>query len=334
MSVNMSKNKKKPVQRGNTRQVCMICMCEPEEILILHRTRRQVHAMCASCASQFITNMLQVKINTKDYAIPPQITCSGNPYGERRNKCRHVLNITQEKYGRLEGVNELLTRIFLLSDPDAVSCPSTTCGNIFIAPQETVGWGSIVNEVKCHGCDTTFCRACRTTPHHFGMSCQQWKDYSANTKEGKEMDALERAGVLRKCPRCGHGVVKLENDPGCNKMTCEHEINGVRCNETWCWLCGDAGIKYDHFYKGGKCAQKLFLGVNTNEPVPHHENEHWGDPAPLPDLPAHDDIADAYTEEDEFPLDPNVVPPIDDRVEIQRNMMAMLADNVIFGRWD
>ena len=95
------------------------------------------------------------------------------------------------------------------------------------------------------------------------MSCKQYAEFTKSSESGKELDAMEKCGILRKCPRCGHGVVKLENDPGCNKMVCEFEINGVICGEKWCWLCGEKGISYSHF-DSGTCMGKLFQGVNEN----------------------------------------------------------------------
>ncbi len=252
---------KKPVRHGTTRKICMICMCEPESPIVLHRTKRQIHVMCRDCAQEYITKAMQSNINKKDYNFPPMIKCPGNPYGERRNQCCHELLITTEKFGMLEGVNDLLTKIALLSNPDTIGCPS--CDNMFIAPREEFNFGGgIVRNVTCHGCDTEFCRECKVTPHHFGMSCKQWREYSSSTQEGQELNALESSGVLRRCPRCRNGVVKQEDDPGCNKMHCEFEINGVQCGETWCWICGKVGIDYSHF-ESGECAGNLFHDVNA-----------------------------------------------------------------------
>ena len=241
----------------------MLCMCQPEEPIVLHRTKRQIHVMCSDCATHYVTKSLQGKINSKEYCFPPTIRCSGNPYGERRNQCCREITITHEKFGMFEGVGDLLTRIALLSDPDAVSCPHTSCGNIFIAPlQEFNFGGGVVRNVTCLDCKTEICGDCKTTPHHFGMSCKQWREYSDQTREGQELKALEDIGVLRRCPRCRHGVIKQENDPGCNKMHCEFEIEGVVCGETWCWICGETGIDYSHF-DSGKCKGNLFHDVNS-----------------------------------------------------------------------
>lgn len=241
----------------------MLCMCEPEQPFVLHRTKRQIHVMCHDCAADYVTKCMQSKINSKDYSFPPKIKCSGNPYGERRNQCCHELIITDTKFGMLEGVNDLLTKISLLSNPDTVVCPNISCENIFITPRQEFNFGGgIIRNVTCYECKTVFCRDCKTTPHHFGMSCKQWREYSTETVEGQELKALENAGVLRRCPRCRHGIVKQEDDPGCNKMHCEFEINGVECGETWCWICGEAGIDYSHF-DSGKCEGYLFHDVNA-----------------------------------------------------------------------
>ena len=133
-STNILTKRKRPVQKGKTRKVCLICLDEPEEPVVLHKTNRQVHVMCEDCAAGFIGQRLQALINAKDYTFPPKIGCSGNPYGQRRNQCRHSFAVTQEKFGRLQGVNDLLTKIALLANPTAVACPKHGCGNIFFSP--------------------------------------------------------------------------------------------------------------------------------------------------------------------------------------------------------
>ena len=78
-----------------------------------------------------------------------------------------------------------------------------------------------------------------------------------STENGQYILKMSREGLLKFCPKCRAPITKIS---GCNKMYC------TKCMCTWCWLCGDTGIDYDHFNlrKGKPCANKLWEGVDTD----------------------------------------------------------------------
>jgi hypothetical protein len=67
---------------------------------------------------------------------------------------------------------------------------------------------------------------------HPGVSC--------NNVGNPELRAYIKSNKVRYCPKCGHGVEKIE---GCNHMTC------YKCNVEWCWVCGTR-ILGDHHFSG------------------------------------------------------------------------------------
>ncbi|CAL8084839.1 unnamed protein product [Calicophoron daubneyi] len=95
------------------------------------------------------------------------------------------------------------------------------------------------------------------------------------------------------CPRPGCDTCVILDDPdlgrcpkngGCNKMVCQY------CKTYFCWICAqvinDRSNPYKHF-SSGKCKDKLWLGVNTDEMVDiglmeHcHKSDVMCEPSPL-----------------------------------------------------
>ncbi|KAH7709526.1 E3 ubiquitin-protein ligase ARI3, partial [Aphelenchoides avenae] len=55
----------------------------------------------------------------------------------------------------------------------------------------------------------------------------------------------------RKCPVCKESQLKNDHDGSCNKTTC-------KCGATYCYLCLEPDIRYDHFKKDQKDGCQLF----------------------------------------------------------------------------
>uniref|UniRef100_A0A914LQ80 RING-type domain-containing protein n=1 Tax=Meloidogyne incognita TaxID=6306 RepID=A0A914LQ80_MELIC len=90
----------------------------------------------------------------------------------------------------------------------------------------------------CLSCKTKFCRTCERDwdDKHVGLSCEEM-DKNDKDKKEREIEKKLNEAIVRKCPRCGIGFVKVS---GCNKMTC-------RCGMTQCYICRESGIQYAHF---------------------------------------------------------------------------------------
>uniref|UniRef100_A0A915LQH3 RING-type domain-containing protein n=1 Tax=Meloidogyne javanica TaxID=6303 RepID=A0A915LQH3_MELJA len=102
--------------------------------------------------------------------------------------------------------------------------------------QESIGMASIDKLER--SCKTKFCRTCERDwdEKHVGLSCEEMDKNDKDRKE-REIEKKLNEAIVRKCPRCGIGFVKLS---GCNKMTC-------RCGMTQCYICRQSGIQYAHF---------------------------------------------------------------------------------------
>jgi hypothetical protein len=250
----MTTTSKKPIIRGKMRGLCIVCMCETtkDESLQLHQTKRQAHVLCKDCAGAYIPMKLDDLLARREYSDKPFISCPGTYSGEKRNQCTCKIKITHEKYDCLPKVSDKLTRLQILSCPGAASCPNTKCQNIFISSDL---------HCTCSSCKTTWCNNCGVTPFHMDMSCAQHKYINDNSEEGQEIKKMVESGVMRLCPKCNHGTLKID---GCNKMHCS------QCHEKWCWLCGKGGIDYNHFNDQGvnTCAGKLYLGTEINNDFP------------------------------------------------------------------
>eukprot|EP00996_Jenningsia_fusiforme_P002930 NODE_3739_length_925_cov_6.848174_g3438_i0.p1 GENE.NODE_3739_length_925_cov_6.848174_g3438_i0~~NODE_3739_length_925_cov_6.848174_g3438_i0.p1 ORF type:complete len:254 (+),score=31.65 NODE_3739_length_925_cov_6.848174_g3438_i0:3-764(+) len=103
----------------------------------------------------------------------------------------------------------------------------------------------------CACCHTAWCTDCSEESHE-GTTCEERRLQKA--EPALDAEALARLGV-KKCPRCGSGVEKID---GCNAMRC------FVCHCGFCWLClKDCGHDaHSHFgERGGNCFRQLFHGV-------------------------------------------------------------------------
>ncbi|SMQ53776.1 unnamed protein product [Zymoseptoria tritici ST99CH_1A5] len=119
-------------------------------------------------------------------------------------------------------LQEKATMAFLRSQPDFVSCPSSTCkdgasmadGNIF----------------TCRTCQYRYCFACNV-PFHEDEGCQEFQD-RIQEDERKTLEIAESleevSRTTKPCPKC---KVPIQKGKGCDHMSC------TRCKYQYCWLC-------------------------------------------------------------------------------------------------
>lgn len=123
-----------------------------------------------------------------------------------------------------------------------IYCPNKKCigaGGILLEKQV-----SEYNEFKCIHCKTEFCVKCGHNPYHKNMTCEQVANLAKHGMDNIDKDTLKY--IIKNvvmCPKCKHGVQKIE---GCDHMTCS------RCKHGFCWVCltpctgiGEHVIQYD-----------------------------------------------------------------------------------------
>lgn len=199
--------------------------------ILFHKTRRQKHIMCNDCT------IIYLKIEFKKLFQLPRflrscfIQCPGNYYSHKRNICKKNVNIAKLDLSFSEDLQNEKNKLLSLSQNlNLLSCPS--CDKIILCKEQ---------KNICYYCTTEFCKFCLKIPYHKDDECSD---------NFKEFQLLFDQGVLQKCPFCGVVINKTE---GCNKIFC------IRCDNTFCWLCNEGNIDYDHFNSlTGKCANKLW----------------------------------------------------------------------------
>ena len=241
--------------RIQTKNTCIICD-EPStenNLVVLHKTRRQVHSMCLSCLSCYLKKPLE----RAKYCISKNIRknsqyvkCSGRIHGIQRNMCRRKFDITKLQIPVDHCLYTDIFRIkFTLQSNNHFLCPETKCGNVVQVDPLRSG-----TEIVCGFCDISWCRQCFVSPFHKEQSCLEYElkssDFKNNTNK-KHIKELTQQGKLKFCPKCKAPTIK---HGGCRHMTCE------KCGAHWCWLCFKQGIGVPHFTMGSSssCAGRLY----------------------------------------------------------------------------
>ena len=247
--------------RDMTKNICMTCTCEVDDPIIIHKTRRQTHAMCERCflihTRTQIEPFLKTLSTSQTIKNGPVFPCPGRFCSESRNVCKHDFSLPswlQKFRASLVDTDEYnnLLRIFCVLDNPGMCylCSDYGCAGLGYIKDTS-------RTCECDRCSSRWCANCGGDSHP-GMSCLE-----AKREVGKELCESESAalklfagGTLRFCPRCSHGTLK---DGGCNKMQC------VKCSTKWCWLCGQADIDYDHYNsaKGGGCSDRLWENTTS-----------------------------------------------------------------------
>ena len=239
----------------------MTCTSEVDDPIILHKTRRQTHAMCERCflihTKTQIDTLLKTMTTNQTTKTEPTFSCPGRFCSETRNVCKHTFSLSswlQKFRPSLIDSTEYnnMLRIFCVFDNPGVCflCSDYSCTGI-ARIQDTF------RTCKCETCSMRWCANCGADPHP-GISCLEAKSKFNKDLSESESVALKmfENGTMRFCPRCSHGTIK---EGGCNKMQC------VKCSTKWCWLCGEADIDYDHYNSAreGSCSNRLWENTTT-----------------------------------------------------------------------
>lgn len=239
---------------------CICCDEKTTKTVILHKTRRQTHSMCDTCADGYLAPLIArliSNIKKQVWSEAFMITCPGTYHGKRRNQCKHRLRV-QDLIFNYDSplVTDALRIAHVTNNIELTLCPTLDCPNIIRThPQD------LIMHTNCEMCSTTWCKYCMTQPYHDGMSCLEHEASVSATENGKLVAKMIGEGVLKLCPRCKAPTTKQRDSQGkyvgCNKVICSS------CHVKWCWLCGASDISYSHFNTKGKgsCASRLWEGT-------------------------------------------------------------------------
>ena len=242
-----------------SKTTCMCCEVKTDKIIVLHKTRRQTHALCYDCCYAYISPKLEIFFNLLRQELPihdTHITCCGSVNGELRNQCTAKINILDISCEDVDFplYDDLVKLKYLLSDLNNLKmCQNKECGSIIEI--------NYTNEISCPLCNVSWCRICLRQPYHFGKTCIQVELEDNQSEYAQTINKKISDGLLKKCPRCQVPTEK-ERDidgkfVGCNKITC------TQCGIKWCWLCNATNIDYNHFNENSAtgCSNRLWEGV-------------------------------------------------------------------------
>ncbi len=226
--------------------------------IILHKTRRQIHAVCIDCFNAYLPNI----INDNKYKIVNNCVlalCFGKHVSnsERNLSCNIYFNlfrVVKSVSSSVVSISnlELISRALILFYPNI-----THCINSFRSINPCLNASYIMsNKIECI-CGISFCHLCKYSPYHDNVDCKNVKtmDRLRENMDEKSFEHIQNKltkGLSKFCPKCKYLIEKNE---GCNKITCEH------CKTKFCWLCLSFPIDYSHFNSLGvnKCANKLWV---------------------------------------------------------------------------
>lgn len=278
-----------------TARICCVCSEFDLEAIILHKTRRQNHALCRTCFVQYFKQKIweilagmRGKIRQEKYPVtitegkeythikldydpvlyvsPPAVKCPGTVTGLTRNRCSHLLHFGKELRKFPIELSSVLTPLaILLSNPNYVLCrnmnaipetPTLTPATDHLSPENLRSRGCLqIWDLYGWKSHEAKCTNCNTS---WCRICKVSPYHSQQEckQDGKhELAPLFNNAVVKRCPGC---KIITEKGPGCNKMIC------TQCHVAWCWLCETEDITYEHFgNKTGRCYGKLFPSSNN-----------------------------------------------------------------------
>jgi len=253
ITLQTTKNKKKPCLYKKTGSVC--CVCDEtlgDDAVRLHKTRRQQHSMCNECALGYLKPIFEKAQNNVRKNIRHNIgmfKCPGTYHSSGKNRCCLVIDLKEIDIPDEDMKMSQFRINYIMSNDLAYMCPNIKCGNIIDVDKYYTK-----SKLICIMCNTQWCRRCNTNPYHENKSCLEYELENSSSENGKFILEMKQKGLLKFCPQCKSPTMKHN---GCNKMVC------IECVATWCWLCSMHGVDYDH-YKNGKCDNKLWEGVDED----------------------------------------------------------------------
>ncbi len=231
--------------------------------VILHKTCRQIHAVCLNCFVAYISTT----IRNRKYKIENdnvKVLCFGKyiSNSNRNTQCKyyfdifHSITLSNLKYTpEFNNILEMVSRILKLSYSNITSCINEYDSNPCLELSYTGLDEECLNKINCK-CGIEFCYKCRVSPYHTDVNCDDMRvlkkmEQFLDTNSYKKLETEFNNNKIKCCPNCNY---LIEKNSGCNKMVCEN------CKVSFCWLCLVSPVDYPHFNSLGsnKCANKLW----------------------------------------------------------------------------
>lgn len=244
-----------------TGSICLICCDEIQnnKCITIHKSRRQTHSLCNDCGTTYLSNFVKQTTNNLRNNIRDKasiVKCPGSYYGNHRNHCQKEIDISTISVPESSSLYTDIFRIsYMLQHENIYMCPNKECGNLVEINR------NFCTKTECSNCGYIWCRNCQRYPYHDGIGCMECDITENNTDTGKFIKEMVNEGNIKCCPGCRNFIEKSKNEDGtfqaCNKIHCKC------CDITWCWLCQEKNIDYDHykFNNGKSCSGKLWKGT-------------------------------------------------------------------------
>lgn len=249
----------------NKNTECCICydIYNKDNKVFLHKTRRQIHAVCVNCFLIYISTT----ISNDNYKVENdcvKVLCFGKHMSNStRNKlCEYYFDVFRsikflpsniKNSCDFKSILNIISRILILSYQEVAPCihaydSSNPCLNISYVNEDE-------SKVICQ-CGIDFCHVCKLSPYHTNAKCEDVKDLkkmelSLDSSSYQQLKVEFKNNKIKCCPNC---KVLIEKNRGCNKMKCN------KCKKKFCWLCLIYPVDYSHFnyLNHNRCSGKLW----------------------------------------------------------------------------
>jgi hypothetical protein len=191
---------------------CTICL--EEYPLDSYAVLDCMHGLCKECIWRIIrVNVIEGKV---------EILCPN--IDSEKGKCTHVLtNQEIELFVKERAVFIRFEKLQLYRTLDKAKdcrwCPRPGC--------ETAMFGDVRSPMlTCPNCGLQFCFNCQTSDWHRGSSCENFRKWKEENRQGDMKFEEWRKKNTKNCPQCG---VAIEKNGGCSHMHC------VQCDTHFDW---------------------------------------------------------------------------------------------------
>lgn len=211
------------IQQNAQEATCSVCYCaiEPGGMLILRSCQ---HQFCYECIQGHVHASMNSGKNLI-HCMAQQCKCEFS-----QDELREVMG--EQVFSKLE--RRALEAVVAM-DPTLHHCPTPDCSYV-------VAWSGYEDGAPlcdCPTCGKNSCLVCCQSPYHTGLTCDQYKatvEQNVNEENERLTEEYLKRSTIRKCRRCGNGVVKAS---GCLKMKC-------RCGYRFCFQCGSENAQCGH----------------------------------------------------------------------------------------
>ncbi|XP_050897600.1 E3 ubiquitin-protein ligase RSL1-like [Lathyrus oleraceus] len=208
---------------------CGICM-EAKPVEKMFENPNCSHSFCVNCVGKFLAVKVQENRSTVKCPYPK---CDGilEPHD-----CSSV--IPKDLLDRWE--NAICEETVLSSEK--FYCPFKDCSAMLVNDEKE----AVVTSSECPHCHRLFCAQCKVS-WHAGVDCEEFQSLKDGERGREDMLAMELAKNKRwkRCPKCGFYVERIV---GCTRITCRYANFTKLCGNQFCYGCGSASNRDDHYH--------------------------------------------------------------------------------------